>query len=141
MSASAPAGVNSGLEGKVKLPSEKVSADVTVGTPPTRCHLTVSPAVIRIAPGEKPLNHTTPPGARGAPAVTPPMYTSCVVAARLREAEKTNVMKIATDTVASTLGQRDEDRFTVSTCGGGSTPLGILSPRRTGRRETKKRGM
>src|SRR2546428_2877713 len=125
MSASAPEGENSGPESEVKLQFEKLSADVTVCTQPTRCHLTVSPAVIRIVPGEKPLNHTTPPGASGAPAVTPPMYTSCVVAARLREAEKTNVMKIATDTVASTLGQRDEDRFTVSTCGVGITPLGI----------------
>src|SRR2546427_10159457 len=71
MSARAPAGVKSGLESYTKLPFEKVSADVTVWTPPTRCHVTVSPAVIRIVPGEKPLNHTTPPGASGAPAVHP----------------------------------------------------------------------
>src|SRR2546427_3918339 len=125
MSARAPAGVKSGLESYTKLLFEKVSADVTVWTPPTRCQVIVSPAAIRIVPGEKPLNHTTPPGASGAPAVTPPMYTSCVVAAKLRDAEKTNVTKIATDTIASTLGQRDEDRFTVSTCGVGITPLGI----------------
>src|SRR5437870_9310840 len=123
MSARAPAGVKSGLESYTKLPFEKVSADVTVWTPPTRCHVTVSPAVIRIVPGEKPLNHTTPPGASGAPAVTPPIYTSCVVAAKLRETEKRNVMKRATDRIASTLGQREADRFTFSTCCGESRLL------------------
>src|SRR2546425_917131 len=104
MSARAPAGVKSGLESYTKLPFEKVSADVTVWTPPTRCQVTVSPAVIRIVPGEKPLNHTTPPGASGAPAVTPPIYTSCVVAAKPRDAEKRNVMKIATDLPRSASG-------------------------------------
>jgi hypothetical protein len=53
------------------------------------------------------------------------MYTSCVVAARLRDAEKTNVMKIATDTRAATLAKRVARRFTDSTCRGGMTPLGI----------------
>jgi len=52
MSARAPAGVNSGLESYTKLPFDNVSADVTVWTAPTRCHVTVSPAVIRIVPGE-----------------------------------------------------------------------------------------
>src|SRR2546428_14152484 len=125
MSASAPEGENSGPESEVKLQFEKLSADVTVCTQPTRCHLTVSPAVIRIVPGEKPLNHTTPPGASGAPAVTPPIDTSCVVAAKPRDAEKRNVMKIATDTIASNLGQRGADRFTFSTCCGGITAFGI----------------
>ncbi len=106
MSAKAPAGVNRGLESYTKLPFDRVSADVTVWTPPTRCQVIVSPAATRIVPGEKPLNHTTPPGASGAPAVTPPMYTSCVVAAKLRDAEKTNVMKIATDTTAATRSRR-----------------------------------
>src|SRR5438132_1305248 len=52
ISAKAPAGVNGGLESYTKLPFDKVSADVTVWKPPTRCHVMVSPAVIRIVPGE-----------------------------------------------------------------------------------------
>src|SRR2546426_5075876 len=66
----------------------------------------VSPAVITIVPGVKPLNQTTPPGASGAPTVTPPTFTSWLVAAKLREEAKTKITKIGTDTTAAILANR-----------------------------------
>jgi len=83
------------------------------------------------------LNHTTPPGASGAPAVTPPIYTSCVVAAKLRDAEKTNVMKIATDTMAATLAKRAARWFTYCTCGGESR-LVVFNARQKAERQQKR---
>src|SRR3989454_2055765 len=82
----------------------------------------VSPAVITIVPGVKPLNQTTPPGASGAPTVTPPTSTSWLVAAKLREEEKTKITKIATDTTAATLANRTLCLRTGSTACGGIAP-------------------
>src|SRR3989449_2648372 len=82
----------------------------------------VSPAVITIVPGVKPLNQTTPPGASGAPTVTPPTSTSRLVAAKLREEEKTKTTKIATDTTAAILANRTLCLRTGSTACGGIAP-------------------
>src|SRR2546425_6845880 len=79
----------------------------------------VSPAVITIVPGVKPLNQTTPPGARGAPTVTPPTFTSWLVAAKLREEEKTKITKIATDAIATSLSTLIPGLFTNRTTSGG----------------------
>src|SRR2546427_12218244 len=82
----------------------------------------VSPAVITIVPGVKPLNQTTPPGASGAPTVTPPTFTSWLVAAKLREEAKTKITKIATDTTAAILANRTLCLRTGSTACGGIAP-------------------
>src|SRR2546422_4806041 len=82
----------------------------------------VSPAVITIVPGVKPLNQTPPPGASGAPTVTPPTSTSWLVAAKLRGEEKTKITKIATDTTAAILGNRTLCPRTGSTACGGIAP-------------------
>src|SRR5437867_11965439 len=87
--------------------------------PPVMSHASVSPTVITIVPGVQPLNQTAPPDASGAPAFTPPTFTSWLVAAKLREEEKTKVRKIATDTTAAILANRALCLRTGSTaCGG-----------------------
>src|SRR2546426_12468865 len=91
----------------------------------------VSPAVITIVPGVKPLNQTTPPGASGAPTVTPPTFTSWLGAAKLREEEKTKITKIATDTTAAILANRNLCLRTRSTASRGMAPRDLTgAPRR-----------